>query len=69
MSTDDPKYPNVTVHLDGEDGNAFDIIGRCMKAARRARLSEEEIDAFTDEAMAGDYDQLLQTCLRWFDCV
>ena len=34
-----------------------------------AGLSEDEIAAFMSEAMAGDYDHLLQTAMRWFDTV
>ena len=62
-----PKYPDIIVTLIGQDGNAFAILGRCRAAARDAGLSDEEIAAFMDEAMAGDYDQLLQTAMRWFE--
>jgi hypothetical protein len=62
-----PKYPEITVALSGHDGNAFTVLGRCREAARRAGLSTIEITQFTDEAMAGDYDHLLQTAMRWFD--
>jgi hypothetical protein len=63
----DPKYPNVKVQLSGEDGNAFAIIGRCRRAARREGVSDDELDAFSAEATSGDYDHVLQTCMRWFD--
>ena len=62
-----PRYPDITVTLTGRDGNAFAILGRCRAAARDAGLSDEEIAAFMDEAMAGDYDDLLQTAMRWFE--
>lgn len=62
------KHTNVTVTLTGRDGNAFAIIGRCRMAARDAGLSDDEIAAFMDEAMAGDYDHLLQTVMRCFNC-
>ncbi|MFN4091094.1 MAG: hypothetical protein ACK4QW_18895 [Alphaproteobacteria bacterium] len=61
------RYPNITVTLTGQDGNAFAILGRCRQAARDAGLSDEEIAAFMDEAMTGDYDHLLQTAMRWFE--
>lgn len=60
-----PKYPNVLVHLSGEDGNAFFILGRTVKAMRKAKVTEEEIDSFLAEAKAGDYDHLLQTVMAW----
>ncbi|MGH6819605.1 MAG: hypothetical protein ACREDU_01950 [Methylocella sp.] len=63
----DVKYPNVSVQLSGEDGNAFAIIGRCLRAMRRAGLSAEEREAFSREATAGDYDHVLQTAMKWFD--
>jgi hypothetical protein len=62
------KYPNVHVNLVGEDGNAFAILGRVMKAMRRADVDPAEIKAFQQEATGGDYDRLLQTCMRWVDC-
>ena len=62
-----PKHPDITVKLVGEDGNAFAILGRCCQAMRAARLPKAEIDAFMAEATVGSYDQLLQTCMRWFD--
>jgi hypothetical protein len=62
------KYPHIAVQLTGQDGNAFAILGACRRAARKADLSDTEIAAFFDEASAGDYNQLLATCMRWFDC-
>ena len=61
------RYPDVAVQLVGEDANAFAIIGRCVQAAKRAGVPPAEIDAFKVEAASGDYDNVLQTCMRWFD--
>lgn len=61
----DVKYPDVTVQLSGEDGNAFFIIARVTKALRRAGVPKDEIDLFAEEATAGDYDNVLQTVMRW----
>lgn len=63
-----PKYPDIHVQLAGRDGNAFVILGLCQRAARAAGLSQEEIEAFREEATSGDYDHLLQTAMRWFSC-
>lgn len=63
-----PKHTNVSVTLTGRDGNALAILGRCRMAARDAGLSDDETAAFMEEAMAGDYDHLLQTAMRWFNC-
>jgi hypothetical protein len=35
---------------------------------RRAGVPKEERDEFAREATSGDYDHLLQTCVRWVDC-
>ena len=62
-----PKHPDITVELTGHDGNAFAVLGRCRQAARDAGLSEDNTATFMAEAMAGDYDHLLQTAMRWFE--
>jgi len=62
-----PKYPDITVPLTGEDGNAVAILGRVSRALRQAGVSQAERDAFTQEATAGDYDQLLQVVMQWVD--
>lgn len=61
------KYPDIHVQLVGKDGNAFAIIGACTKAARRAHVIDSDIKKFQDEAMSGDYDHLLRTCMEWFN--
>ncbi len=64
----DIKFPHVQVPLIGADGNAFNIIGLCKRAAQRAEVPPDEIEAFMQEATAADYTHLLATCQRWFDC-
>lgn len=61
------RFPEVTVKLVGEDGNAFAILGRVTKALKRAGASKEEVDEFMAEATSGDYDHLLQTVMRWVE--
>ncbi len=61
------KYPNITVQLSGNDGNAFAVLGSVSKALRENGVSKEEIDSFYSEATSGDYDALLQTCMKWVD--
>jgi hypothetical protein len=60
-----PKYPDITVQLVGEDGNAFHILGKMQRALRQAGVSDAEVKAFHAEATAGDYDHLLRTCMAW----
>ena len=59
------KYPNITVELVGQDGNAFMVMGKVSQALRRAGVPENERKDFQNEAMSGDYDHLLQTCMKW----
>ncbi len=63
MST--PTYPDATVTLTGADGNAFFIIARTRMALRKAGVSADQIASFTKEAESGDYDNVLQTVMRW----
>ena len=53
--------------LVGQDGNAFAILGRAQRVAKKAGWTKEEIDAFFKEAMSGDYNHLLATCSRFFN--
>ena len=57
-------YKHVTVHLEGEDGNAYSIIARVSKAIRRAGATSAEVSAFIDEATSGDYDHVLRTAMQ-----
>lgn len=61
------KYPEITVKLIGQDSNAFSILGICRRAMIKNRLPQSEIDAFMQEATSGSYDDLLATCMDWFD--
>jgi len=59
------KYPEISVQLVGQDGNAFAILGRVQKALRRGGVDKAEQDEFMAEATSGDYNHLLQTCMKW----
>jgi len=61
----EPKYPLIKVKLTGEDGNAFAILGRVNTELRRACVSLEERKKFQAEATATDYNNVLQTVMRW----
>lgn len=62
------KYPQASIRLVGEDGNAFSILARTMKALRQAGVSNDEMNAYHTEATSGDYDHLLITTMRWVTC-
>lgn len=59
-----PKY-DISVKLIGENGNAFNIIGKVRKEMKRNGVSNDEIDLFINEAMSGDYNNLLRTCMKY----
>ena len=59
------KYPDVTVQLSGNDGNAFYILGAVKRAMREAEVSEEEIDQCMTEMKSGDYRNLLGVAHDW----
>lgn len=63
----EPRYPDITVQLTGEDGNVFSIMGRCRQALRRAGVEKSEVDMFLKEITAGDYNHALNTVREWFD--
>lgn len=64
MSTQ-PKFPNAYFPLEGQDGNAFGLIGGARRALRKAGATTEQIEEFSNEATSGDYDHVLQTIMAW----
>lgn len=56
---------NIDVQLTGNDGNAMSIMANVRKALRRGGVTTEECDEFMREAMSGDYDHVLSTCMKW----
>jgi hypothetical protein len=56
----------------------LEIFGAALKVLAEEGEALASLDGHTvllrrvfeiEEATAGDYDTLLETCLRWFDCV
>ena len=65
------KY-DIDVKLLGTDGNAFAILGKVQRALKQAGVPKIDVDRFTSDAIAGDYDatagdydHLLRTCMIW----
>jgi hypothetical protein len=67
MTTVVKPEKRAKVRLVGVDGNAFMLIGVCRQAGKRAGYTPEQITAFQEEAMSGDYDHVIQTCMDWFE--
>lgn len=53
--------------LVGIDGNAFSIMGYVSNAMRECKFTRAEIDTYRNEAMAGDYDNLLVVSMKYID--
>lgn len=64
MSAPETKHPEIEVQLVGQDGNAFNIMGLVSRALREAGFGSE-VEAYTREAMSGDYDNLLRVSASW----
>ena len=60
-----PEKPTVT--LIGEDGNAFYVLGKTIRALKKAGFSDDEIDEYKEKAMSGDYDHLLQVTMDYVE--
>lgn len=61
----DPALAGVDFELLGQDGNPMVLIGYTRRVLRRAGNSQEVLKAFAEEAMSGDYDHVLQTCMAY----
>ena len=59
--------PRISVKLVGEDGNAYAIMGRVSKAARKAGWTAEQVEILMTEMRSGDYNNLLATAMEYCD--
>jgi hypothetical protein len=60
-----PLFPHVKVSLVGKEGNAFSILGAVKKEMKKNQVPQEDIDNFFNEAMSGDYDNVLRTVMKY----
>jgi hypothetical protein len=69
-------YPKIKVKLVGTDGNAYALMGKVKTALNKELVSKynlerEEVNKisseFLKEAMSGDYDNLLRTCMKYVE--
>jgi hypothetical protein len=59
------RFPGIEVQLIGLDGNAMALIAATRRALRRGGATPEQVAEFTAEATSGNYDNVLQTIMRW----
>lgn len=62
--TAEPYYPDITVQLTGRDGNAITIIAATTRALRRAGHGDHA-RTYINQAMGGDYNNVLTTTMEW----
>jgi hypothetical protein len=55
------------MRLVGTDGNAFAIMGKFKESAKRQGWDNASISAVLDQAMSGDYNNLLHTISQYAD--
>jgi hypothetical protein len=61
-----PTAERPVLTLIGQDGNAFNILGKARRALRQAGRGDEWTN-FVSEATHGDYDHLLAVVMEWFE--
>jgi hypothetical protein len=61
-----PRF-NIEVQLLGKDGNAFSVMSSVTRALKRDGQPPEVIEEFKTEAMSGDYDHVIRTCMKWVE--
>ena len=57
---------NITVKLVGEDGNAFAILGKVKQALKKGG-HHDLVQPYMDEAMSGDYNNLLAVTMDYVE--
>lgn len=61
------RYPNIKVQLTGTDSNTFIMVSKVRSAMKRAGVPEDACVQFFNEALSGNADHALQTCMAWVD--
>ena len=63
------KYPNISVDLTTDEGNAFNIMLRVSTALRANEVDDEQIEKYLEQSCAKDYNHLLKTAGEWVNVV
>jgi len=62
-----PKYKYIQVELSGSDGNAFAILAKVSMSLQENDIPENVRKKFFKEAISGDYNHLLRTCMAYVE--
>lgn len=57
------------VKLIGTDGNALSLVSKVKCALKHAGADREYINKFQKEALSGDYNNVLQTCMDYVEVI
>lgn len=61
----DPVYPDIHVKLIGTDSHPMMIVAALTKGLCAGGIERDEINRIMREALSGDYDNVLATCLKY----
>jgi len=64
-----PKYNHIQVELSGFDGNAFAILAKVSMALQENNIPEKVRKKFFEQAISGDYNHLLRTCMSYVEVI
>jgi len=63
---ENPLFPNIKVHLIGQDGNIFLIISKISKALKNNGVSSTDRSQFFNEVTGcNSYTEALNKCCKW----
>jgi len=66
-TVDISDLPRPEVQLTGVNGNVFSVISTVERALKRAGWTSDQLSVFRNDAMSGDYNHALQTCMKYAD--
>lgn len=64
MTPDEPLYPQIEVEVPLAMHGGVGLLSRIKAAMRKGGCTEEQINAFAEEAMKSDLDHFHKTCAK-----
>ena len=59
------NLPRPKVDFSDCNGNAISLVQRTIRALSKAGWTKAQCDAFRKEALSGNYDHVIQTCMKY----
>lgn len=60
-----PKFPDAVLDTTTISGNAFAVMSEARRAMSRVGATQADLDAYSEAAMAEDFDNLLRVTMQW----